>query len=37
MDQEKGFDDQYDTLMDAIDDMLIDTVNDSAMKMMFGG
>ncbi len=35
MDQEKGYDDQYDTLMDAIDDMLI-SVNDSAMSLIFG-
>lgn len=35
MDQEKGFDDQYDTLMDAIDDMLIHTSNDAAMSLMF--
>lgn len=35
MDSEKGFDDQYDTLMDAIDDMLIHNVGDSSMELMF--
>jgi len=35
MDQETGFDDQYDTLLDAIDDMLIGTSNDSAADLMF--
>lgn len=34
MDQETGYDDQYDTLMDAIDDSLISTGNDSLMDMV---
>jgi len=36
MDTEKGFDDQYDTVMDAIDDMLINEGSSSSMSMMFG-
>lgn len=35
MDQEKGFDDQYDTLMDAIDDLLVFGTGASAMNLMF--
>lgn len=34
MDQETGYDDQYDTLMDAVDDMLITTPG-NAMDLMF--
>lgn len=34
MDQESGYDDQYDTLMDAIDDMLVDTDSD-LLGLMF--
>lgn len=35
MDQEKGYDDQYDTLMDAIDDILIFSTGNGAMDLMF--
>jgi len=35
MDQEKGYDDQYDTLMDAIDEMLVLSSGSSSMSLMF--
>ncbi len=35
MDQETGYDDQYDTLMDAIDNMLVSGANNNALSHMF--
>ncbi len=35
MDLEKGYDDQYDTLLDAIDDLLVLNTDSGAMSLMF--